>query len=277
MSSTFSISTIVRGALLVLFLLAIFRIAALFQPYVVMTSAAVWPGLEFWRLLTYPLALNFGGLLVGTIAFSQPGEEIEGMLGKRSFGLLLLSVTLLASLLYLLIFWGRTIPALAGPQNIALFVMVGYVYLFPDSSVRIIFFDVRSKILLLLMSLLSLGIGVFWITTGETPLVLLGEGGLGLLAGAIWFHVVYQKYPVLLGPVRAVARLFERKPQAQMSVRSAPQTEQRSGVKKEGSRQGPVIPDDERLDMILEKISSSGYESLSGEERKFLEEYSSRL
>ena len=275
MSSTFSISTIIRGSLLVLFLLAIFRIAILFEPYVVMTSAAVWPGLEFWRLLTYPLALNFGGLLIGTIAFSQPGEEIEGMLGKRSFGVLLLSVTLLVSVLYLMIFFRDAFPALAGPQNMALFVMVGYVYLFPDSSVRIIFFDVRSKILLLVMSLLALGTGVFWITAGQTPLILLGEGGLGLLAGAIWFHVVYQKYPVLLGPVRAVARLFERK-KSPLTVHSAPQAV-REEVKKEGGRQRPVISDDERLDMILEKISSNGYESLSGEERKFLEEYSSRL
>ncbi|MCE7933799.1 MAG: hypothetical protein DYG96_04315, partial [Chlorobi bacterium CHB2] len=41
---------------------------------------------QLWRLLSYPLGPSFIGLLLAGIAFGAPGEEVESMLGKRSFG-----------------------------------------------------------------------------------------------------------------------------------------------------------------------------------------------
>ena len=274
MISTLSISTIIRGTILVLFLLALFRLTLLFEPYVVMSPAAVWPGLELWRLLTYPLALNFGGLLIGAICFSQPGEEIENMLGKKQFGSVLLALTLVVSVLYTLMFFMSPGPELAGPQNLALFVLVGYVYLFPGSSVRIIFFSVNSKTLLLVLGLLAIGLGIIPIVNGESPLVLLGEGAAGLIAGALWFHIRYQKYPFLLGPLRSIAGMFRGK--QDIAVQKSKPVKLR--VEKSEQKQGTgKLSDEERLDAILEKISKSGYNSLGKDERAFLDEYSSKL
>lgn len=200
------------------------------------------------------------------------------MLGRRRFGAMLLIVTLLSAAIHLLVFFGQMEPRLSGPQNVSLFVMVGYVYLFPASSVRIIFFNIRSKILLLLMVLLVAAVSVYRIDGGESILVFLSEGGAGLVLGALWFHLTYQKYPVLLGPIRAMsggARISVRKKQ-----------KQRSGVLRPAVRMWQDDPDDapertisdeERLDAILEQIGRKGVESLSPEDRRFLDEYSSRL
>lgn len=239
-----------------------------------MTPESIWPGLELWRLVTYPIALNFGGLLIGVLSFSQPGEEIEAMLGKKRFGIMLIALTLLVSLLYTAIFFGATLPILAGPQNLALFVMLGYVYLFPDSSVRVIFFSVRSKILLLVMVAIALGLAILSIANGASPFVILGEGGVGLLAAALWFHIVYQKYPVLLGPVRSVSQLFSRKNHIPAGKGEA--TGQRR-EKRATQRTTATLSDEDQLDAILEKISKNGYGSLNKDERAFLDEYSSRL
>lgn len=275
--STVSISTAIRIALIVLFVLALFGLLGLIDAYLAMRPADIWPGMEFWRMFTYPIGYNFGGLLIGAITFSQPGEEIEGMLGKRRFGIALLLITLLVSSLYLLFFFEQPGPRLAGPQNLALFVMVGYVYLFPASSVRIFFFNVRSKILLLLMVLFAVGSAAFRISGGESFLVFLGEGGAGLLLGALWFHFVYQKYPVLLGPLRALSGAGKKKMEEKKRPVAASRSTYRSSRPAAPGTSGESISDEERLDAILEQISRKGYESLGTDDRRFLDEYSSRL
>lgn len=277
--ATRSISTILRGILFVLIVFSFFGLARLYNPYIIMSPVHIWPGLELWRLATYVFGSSFGGFLIGIIAFSQPGEEIESMLGRNRFVWLLLAVTLSIAFLYALIFFGKPYPILAGAQNLGLFVMVGYVYLYPHSSVRLFFFDIRSKILLLLMSLLALGLAAFGVSKGEHPFVLLGDGGWGLLAGAIWFHAVYQKYPVMLGPMRFILNMFRRK-EERAGAKESPspirlRTERRRGTTDDSGR--ATMSDEDRLDAILEKIGSDGYESLSSDERRFLDEYSSRL
>lgn len=275
--STVSISTAIRIALMILFVLALFQLLHLFDPYVSMRPDQIWPGFEFWRLFTYPIGRNFGGLLIGAIVFSQPGEEIESMMGKRRFGVVLLIVTLFVSLLYLLLFFASPGPRLAGPQNLALFVMVGYVYLFPGSSVRVIFFNVGSKVLLLIMALIAVAGTVYDVSLGESVLVFFGEGGAGLILGAIWFHVAYQKYPVLLGPLRALTGTGQKVRQERRRPVSAPRIPSRRGGEGTSESSRRAVSDEDRLDAILEQISRKGYESLTPDDRRFLDEYSSRL
>lgn len=276
--STVSISTAIRISLMVLFVLALFGFLGLIDPYIAMRPADIWPGLEFWRMFSYPVGYNFGGLLIGAIAFSQPGEEVEGMLGKRRFGIALLLITLFVSSLYLLLFFEQPGPSLAGPQNLALFVMVGYVYLFPASSVRIFFFNVRSKILLLCMVLFAVAATIFEISRGASFLVFLGEGGVGLILGGAWFHLVYQKYPVLLGPLRAISGAGKKKVTEEKKRPVAPsRSTYRSSRPAAPNASGEGVSDEERLDAILEQISRKGYESLGTDDRRFLDEYSSRL
>ncbi|MCB0711286.1 MAG: hypothetical protein KDD67_03035 [Ignavibacteriae bacterium] len=272
-----TISRIIRIALVVLFILLLFRMGGLFS-WAYLSPELVWPLKEFWRLLTYPLALSFGGLLIGSIVFSQPGEEIEEMFGKRAFGLALLIVTLLTAGLHLLCFWERGDILLQGPMNISLFVLVGFVYLFPASSVGIFFFRISSKIILW-VSLGVVGvIGGLKIAAGTSPLILLSEGMSGALFGAIWFHIIYQKYPLLLGPIRSLARILPTRSEKK-NVRPVVRGRTLRLARKEETpvKSEKQLSDEEKLNRILEKIGESGYESLNVEEQQFLDDYSSKL
>lgn len=262
---------------MILFILAIFRMDGLITPWAGLRPTLIWPGYEFWRLLTYPLALNFGGLLIGSIVFAQPGEEMESMFGRTKFGIMLLVVTLLTSILHVLFFWGQSSPILAGPINMSLFVIVGYLYLFPESSVTIFFFSIRTRVLMVLMLLFVFIMSGVSIAAGNSPLVIFSEGVLGLLAGLLWFHVVYQKYPVLLGPIRTIESLFrgaepQRGEKSSVTVMSRPIRRRERQEEKKAS-----LSDEERLDAILEKIGEKGYQSLTPDEQAFLDEYSSKL
>ena len=274
MGSSLTISRIIRITLLVLFVLALFRLGGLINPWSILVPRMILVDFEFWRLITYPIALNFGGLLIGSIVFSQPGEEIESMFGKGKYGLALIVVTLLTALIHLGSFWGSSTIALSGPINISLFVMVGYVYLFPSSSVTIIFFSLQSKILLLLMVGFVLLMSGLAIANGIAPQILLSEGLAGLISGVVWFHILYQKYPIMLGAVRTIETLFARR--EPISNRRGYQKEIIQ-TKKKKEKGDNSMSDEERLNLILEKIAEKGSENLTKEEQNFLNEYSSRL
>src|SRR5690606_12975263 len=127
-------------------------------------------------------------------------------------------------------FWGETQPFLAGITNPALFVFVGYYYLFPDSQVRIFFFNVRTKILMIFFVLFVLAITTFYAINEATPWVFFGEGGFGLLMGALYFHARYQKYPFLLGPIRSIERVFSGKTQPSGRTRQPVSVKSRSAA-----------------------------------------------
>jgi hypothetical protein len=237
--------------------------------------------LELWRLVTWPIGLSFGGLIIGSIAFAQPGEELESMYGTPRFGMLLAAIALLTAGIHLAAYATAPEVVLAGMATLGLFVMVGYFYLFPTSSVRIFFFNVRTSILVGLMVAFVLIKSFIVMQSGAGPLVFFSEGGTGLLAGLIWFHVSYQKYPVLLGLIGKVTSASRRYPGAGQTagrrsklrlVQPTSMGRRRTSVKEEGP-----VNDEEKLNSILEKIGSKGYNSLTKDEQKFLEDYSERL
>jgi hypothetical protein len=277
-----SLSRKILIGIMVLFLLSLFQIADLFSPFVVLLPSKVFPGFELWRLLTYPLARDFMGLLIASICFGAPAEEVEGMIGTRQFGILLLMVTVSAGLMHLVLFLGEEQYALGGPISTALFVLVGFVYLFPQSEVRLLFFSVRSWIVLAFSSAIVLFMTIFAITSGASPWLLFSYGGFGLLLGAIYFHVRYQKYAVLLRPIRSLERMVTgsrqtapvRPSSSQRRVQVSPATRIRIPFQKAAPRD---ISDEERLNMILDRINESSYSALTEEEQRFLREYSSRI
>jgi membrane associated rhomboid family serine protease len=240
------------------------------------------PGLELWRLVTYPIGLGgFLGLLIASICFGAPADEVEHMLGPRRFGILLLAVVVITGLLHLLLFLGDDLP-LTGPLNLALFVLVGFVYLFPHSEVRLIFFGVRAWVLLTFILATTAIIALSQFIDGASGFLFLINGGYGALMGALYFHAKYQKYPVLLGPFRTVERMMSGR-------RSDPAWRPAPGARKAAAPQ-PVrlrmpfqkstpreVSDEERLNSILDRINEKGYGDLSDDEKAFLRDYSGRM
>ncbi len=269
MQRRWTISTVIRYAIFALFVLAIFRFDATINSALGLYGPLIASG-EVWRLLSYPFSIAFGGLIIGGIAFSQPGEEIESMLGMRSFGLSLVVATIAIGLLHMLITLNLPMPML-GASNLGLFVLVGYLYLFPQSSTGILFFRVSTRTIVLVALGLALVLGTIeTIDTGQP--VFLSYGLFGAIAGAAFFHVRYRSYPVMLGVVGPIARFFRVDGTAplQGSLRLIDDQPGRQSAPDRLSAQ-------ERADELLDKIAKEGIDALSKKERAFLEEYSKQL
>lgn len=279
-----SLSRKILIGIIILFVLSLFGIMGRVAGFLYLSPVQLFPGLELWRVLTYPIAPAFIGLLVGSIVFSAPAEEVEQMLGGRPFGILLLVITAVIALMHTLIFFGRPGPVLAGPVNLALFVLVGFVYLFPQSEIRILFFNIRSWGLLAFVGggILLYSIYV-WLESGANPLGFFADGGYGILLGGVYFHARYQKYTFLLRQIRSVERIAERV--RSTGSPSAPSAAPRRAAQQQTARiripfqksVGRELTDEERLNLILERINEKSYNALTEEEKKFLSEYSSRL
>jgi hypothetical protein len=279
-----SLSRKILIALIVLFVLSFIDQRGMITAVTVLDPLSVIRSLELWRVITWPLSIGagmFGSLLIAGICFGAPAEEVEQMLGTRRFGLLLLALTVGVALLHMLLFFG-TGTILGGPLTIALFTLVGFVYLFPHSEVRIIFFSVRGWVLLTFIVATITLIGLLGWLNGGSPVGLLTDGGYGLVLGAIYFHIRFQKYPILLRPIRSVERMvaggrsdtaWRATPSGRRA--SAPQPVRlRMPFQKSSPRE---ISDEERLNSILDRINEKGYSDLSEEEKTFLREYSGRL
>jgi len=271
-----SLSRKIVIAALVGFVVALVGLAGQIYPFVVLDPALFLRG-ELWRLISYPLALGFLDLVITTIAFSAPGDELEGMMGTRQFSLTILLVVVAAGMMHVALHVDQS-TLMSGTSNVALFVLIGFVYLFPHSSLRIFFFSVRSWIALFVVA----GIEAIqvWVAVsrGGTPTIIFAYGGFGVMAGLLYFHARYQKYAFLLRPIRVVERTLTRfrtpssKPVGADVGRVAPgHSPFRLPF---GRSEHEPLSDQERLDQILDIITERGYDSLSQDDRLFLEEYS---
>lgn len=225
--------------------------------------------LQLWRLISYPLAAAAWSLLLGALAFGEPGEAVESTLGRRRFALLLGAVVLGSGLLHLLLFAGSGV-VLAGMTNPAVAVAVGFLYLYPFGQAKILFVHVSrvllgGLILLIAAVLLALAVGA-----GGEPLLLLSGGGGSALLSLLWFHLTFQKYPVLPTLTARLAPLVGGGREASPSG-YIPEMER--GMTRE--RQGPTRA--QRADALLEKIAAHGIDSLSDEERAFLDDFAKRM
>ncbi len=279
---SWSLSRKILIGIMALFILSLLGMTGLFAPYVILSPVAVFPGLELWRLVSYPLATGFLGLLVGSIAFSTPAEELEQMLGTRQFGMLLLLVLVTAGVIHTALFFGTSLP-MAGIVNIALFVLVGFVYLFPHSDVRILFFSVRSLYVLAALVGLVVLLTIYEVINGVTALDFFSMGGFGILLGAAYFHLRFQKYPFLLRPIRSMERMAGKGRPVPVAQKPIPSPRRASVSQPVRVRipfqkaQGREMSDEERLNVILDKINEKSYNSLTDDEKRFLSEYSGRL
>ena len=118
---------------------------------------------------------------------------------------------------------------------------------------------------------------------GGSPLLFFSDGGFGLLLGAVYFHLRFQKYPFLLRPIRSMERMTGRG--KQMPVVHKPMASPRRASVSQPVRvripfqKAPAreMTDEERLNVILDKISEKSYNSLTDDEKRFLSDYSGRL
>lgn len=211
--------------------------------------------LRIWTLVTYPFIHGFDlWFALGLYFFWRFGGEIESLLGTQRFGHLYLLLTLVPALGLFALSPLVGNLTLAGCSSIHFAIFIGYALFYPAAAVWF-------------------GIPIKWFViaiVGIETVQYLGYKAWGALAG-LWLSIFTAFFYLHWQGVRschAITAWISGKTRIRVSFKS----------KKKPSRHAvvPSISRNKRIDAILDKISSTGFQSLTPEEKAILNESSSR-
>ncbi|WP_347159785.1 rhomboid family intramembrane serine protease [Pontibacter chitinilyticus] len=229
-----------------------------------------------WTLITYFFTHEgFLHILFNMLNLYWFGQLVREYLGDKKLLSLYVLGGIAGGILYLLCY--NFIPYFAdrasfslmiGASASVLAIVVGAATLLPDFSFNLILIGpVKIKYIAAFLLLLSISGAV-----GDNA-----GGNLAHLGGALigWVFIRQLQRGNDLGrPVLAVtgffSRLFSRRPKLKVTHRQAAYSSRTNGSGRTASANYPGKPDQDEIDRILDKISSSGYESLSKEEKQKL-------
>lgn len=200
---------------------------------------------QFWRILTYPFLVGIFSLIGGAIVLIYFGSELETITGSRRLGLAIPALIVLGAVLLYLI---APDAIMAGPDVILLFIIAGFVYLWPTRELSLFgAFNIKAWIIGLIYY--ALDIIPMTGTRLDTSASKLFAPTYAVVAGLIFFHITYQQYPFGRSLLGRLSSIFS----------------------KSSSNKKPVsISTQDRIDILLDKISAKGMHSLSEEEKEFL-------
>lgn len=242
---------------------------------------------EFWRILTFPFSSPDGeSFLLFVIAFGFFAPMLESVLTTRMFAASVTGLFLTQAIVFLLAFSsvGGQLPVLAGLDSLSFYVLALFTFILPNRSVRLWkHLEIRGLHLVLALSAAALLYVVCYATITKNI-----EYFYGAIASA--FGVLYA-FVMTLFIHRTVRTLRKREAYYHISTISDEEKyeEEAELVSTTGSgnpQRQPTVPlytpkphlsDEEMLNYLLDKIYEQGQDSLTVEERSFLEEYSRRM
>ena len=208
--------------------------------------------LKIWTLVTYPFvhAIDLW-VIIGLLILWLFGRELEGFLGAKLFGILYFAISAISAAAMALLSPLIGDYILIGQRSIHFAVFIGFALVFPNSRM---WFDIPTK----------------WIIIGVVALYMIQHigtrdwGGLIHLCCAITAAFALLHYFGINSCQHATAwlasRIFRKRKRFLQSKKS---------------RKTKV--DSKEIDRILDKISKSGFDSLTSEEKRTLGENSSNL
>ena len=244
----------------------------------VLTSGGVVQALAFdptsvlarpWTFLTYMFV--HGGVLhlaANMLALYVFGTPVENRLGGRPFLLYYLGCGIGAALASLAMAALHYNPApVVGASGAVLGIAVAFAMLWPDAEILIfpIPVPIRARVLVFLYAFGQLAMALFGTQDGIAHPAHVG----GLLFGWIFFKL-RDRAPRTPQPR---ARRLEPVVMAQSVVRDAAPITQRPARSQPRQNDDPMTAE---VDRVLDKISARGIDSLTSDERRFLEEMSKR-
>ena len=223
-------------------------------------------GFQLWRFVTYPFFVLASmhsllgaifTLLWTAVIIAMFGGELETIIHtKRLWSSL--AITIVAG--GILFSFMSSDGALAGPSIITMFMLGGFSYLWPKREISVFgFFWVKAWVIALAIFILSV-IPMNGTHLDASAANLFGPT-FGALGAIVCFHVMYRQYRFGRAFLNRAEDMLKGKP-----------------VRRVTSAKGIVLDDpkaiEARIDAILDKIASTGMQSLSKEEREFLLKHS---
>jgi membrane associated rhomboid family serine protease len=218
--------------------------------------------LHFWEFLTFQfIHASLGHVLFNSLGIFFFGPWLERWWGSQRFLIFYLICGVGGALLYTLLVLTHILPAdhlgsgLVGASAGIYGILVGVAVIAPDLRVQLLFPPIELSMRQMAIALMAISVGSIVLKLGGN------EGGeAGHLGGAIFGYFLI-RFPHIIGTSLGVdiikPKLFRPKIQAKLRPRSSLELQQ-----------------DSRVDLILDKISKDGFQSLTQEERDFLTQVS---
>mgnify|MGYP000863132681 FL=1 len=233
---------------------------------------------QFWRILTYPLASpSIGGMILLAMSLYFFGEELE-MVFRRRLPLFLLAVTVFQGVGYTLLFQDSGTP-LAGSEAISLYILTLFLWTFPRRAIDIFGLHVRGDVIILISSFAFLTVSAIEVLLMKLPYFPLAiQSGLGVFAGLLTVFM-YMQTSTRTKPIRS--RDTQTIPIFDEEYHPVESDFQQGYSTVQPSARHIVsydhINDEERANILLDKIFAHGTDSLTPDERDFLDYYSKNL
>lgn len=247
--------------------------------YLFLSQDLVWDAKHPWTVLTHMFThIGFFHILFNMLVLFWFGRIAGDLLGDHRMLPLYLYSGLAGALIYLLtaplMYHGSS--NLHGASGAIMGIVAAAGMTAPDYQMRLLLFgDVKLKYIVLVLILLSF-IGIGSMDNAGGHMAHLG----GAAFGFFYVHMLRQGYDLTRG-FRNLAARFRRNPvtlykpvkrKVPMEVRRAAGTQKAEGTIQKQTK----LEEQERLDLILEKIKKSGMNSLDEDEKKFLDDASQK-
>ncbi|ROL61676.1 hypothetical protein D9V86_04575 [Bacteroidetes/Chlorobi group bacterium ChocPot_Mid] len=248
-----------------------------------LTPNLVYQKSEVWRLLTYPLSFNtVEGILISIFIFLVLAPKLEKIYHGFLYPIILLSIIFLQGILFAIFSWNSFYP-LKGLEGISIFIITLFTLL--NIRGKLIFFNkfyINTPIF-------SLGLVISWILTTFVHSLLLENFNIifssifslifGVSAGM--FAYLHIRYTKIINPKYILSTLQTQKAKelrTKLLSLAVIANEELKKVNQEllqnNFHHSHYYPNAEKLNEILDKIYQKGFNSLSNEEKDFLDEYS---
>ena len=221
---------------------------------------------RYWEFITFQfLHGSVGHVLFNSLVFFFFGPFMERWWGSARFLLFYLLCGIAGALFYILLAFTGVLHAdpreyLIGASAGIYGVLIGVAVVAPDLRVTLLFPPIELSMRQLAIAMLAIAVGSVALQVGGN------EGGeAGHLGGAILGFLLV-RFPGILGKTGSDPAISPSKPRPRPSrSRQLPKLRPRSELEKQ---------QDSAVDLILDKISREGFQSLTQEERDFLQKAS---
>lgn len=231
-------------------------------------------GFQVWQLITY--LFMHGGLMhlvFNMFALWMFGMELENTWGSKKFLIYYMICGIGAGVSNLLVapLFGQAGPTV-GASGAIYGVLIAFGMMFPDRPIFIYFLlPIRAKYFVLLYILLEVYSGVTGTSDGIAHFAHLGGAAVGFV------YILVDRRSSPFGGILAKARQRIIPSEHAATYSSRYDEREVSDAKFFDVRDGDAAVSQEQIDQILDKISQSGYQSLTEKEKKLLFEASKKL
>jgi membrane associated rhomboid family serine protease len=246
------------------------RIGPLTEYFAFVPNLAIY-GLQLWRFVTY-MFLHAGLFHIGFNMFAlwMFGSQIEARWGRRNFLIYYFVCGLGGAIVYGIfkLFGVEAFTPMIGASGAVMGVLLAYGMTFPNSIILFMFvIPMKAKYFVILLALIDL-----WSIPGGGSVANLAHLG-GMLAGFLFLRLTIPSLGGGIGSGRGGAGGLGgawKRYQTKRKMRVVRPDEKGSGGNGRTDRNDARSPDQTKIDLILDKISREGLQSLTDEEQEIL-------